>query len=263
MAGHDAFGSGTYSSGTTFSWSHVFAAGSIGAIWVGYKFAAFEDIVATSGVQVGGSNATFQARVTNGGGGNRLELWTHESPGTGSKTVLVTFSGDLGADSGSAAGHSASATGASGWSTATTAGPTTSTTPSVTVPSVGASDMPYAACLVGADITEQDVGLGESSAGGNFLNTQRQAAGGDGVLNWDNPAGDEWMTIGLRAINAAGETITIDKWQGQEEIRRGISLGGAIPSGTIGIRSHFEQREQAIHRAAARERWLRNLRRAA
>lgn len=203
MAAHDASANGTYASGISFTWNHVFAAGGIGLIAVGYKFAAFESI---NGVTVGGNAATFVAGVQNAGGGNRLEFWKYDTPASGSQAIVVTFSGNLGTDSGSAAGVSLSATGASGWSAATTAGPTTSTTASVTVPSVGASDVPYAAVFSGGDPAEQDTAIAEVTSGGNFLNVERQAAGGDGVLNWSIPSGDEWLVIGIRAIDSGGSS---------------------------------------------------------
>lgn len=216
MAAHDTHSNGTYASGTTFTWNHTYAASAIGLVWVGYKFSAFENI---SGVTVGGSAATFVARVSNAGGGNRLELWKHETPTSGSQAIVVTFSGNLGSDGGSAAGISVSATGASGWSTSTSAGPTSSTTPTVTVPSVGASDVPYAAAFTGGDPTQQDTAIVEVTAGGNFLNAERQAAGGDGVLNWSEPSGDEWMVIGARAIDSGGAA------SGQPTIKR----SGGVP----------------------------------
>lgn len=205
QAVHDASATGTYASGTTFTWNHTFAAGAIAGICVGYKFNALEAI---TGVTVGGSAATFVSRVSNAGGGPRVEFWKHESPASGSQAIVVTFDGNLGTDSGAAHGISLSVTGASGWASGTTAGPTSSTTPSVTIGSLGANDMPYACVLAIADPTQQDTAILEATGTGMWLNAQRQATGGDGVLNWTQGTSDEWLVVGSRAIASGGGGAT-------------------------------------------------------
>lgn len=200
MAAHDTQASGNYVSGTTFSWSHTNASGAKNLIWVGYKFNALESI---TGVTVGGSAATFVSGVQNGGGANRLELWKHESPSSGAVTVEVTFNGNLGGDGGKASGVSISSTSLSGFGTGITAGPTSDTTPTITITSLGSSDIPYAGVYLSSDPTEADTICSEIQSD-NFLNVARQSTGGDGVINWTQGAPDEWLCVGARAIDAGG-----------------------------------------------------------
>lgn len=202
MAAHDTQASGQYVSGSDFTWNHTIASGGKILIWVAYKFNALESI---TGVTVGGSAASFVSGVQNGAGGARLEMWKHESPSTGSQAIVVTFNGDLGGDGGKACGVSASATSTSSFAAGTTSGPTVNTTPTVTIGSLGASDIPYAGALTGGDPTEADTIVSETFAdSGLFLNVARQSTGGDGVINWTEGGGDEWMCAGTRAIDSGG-----------------------------------------------------------
>lgn len=80
-------GEGTIST----SHSHTFAAGSIAIICPGMR-APDGTVAAVSSVTVDGSNATLiTAQNEVGTAAMRVEMWYHLSPGTGSKTVAVTY----------------------------------------------------------------------------------------------------------------------------------------------------------------------------
>lgn len=202
MAAHDTQASGTWTSGTSFTWNHTVGSGAdilIGVFW------EFHALSVVTGVTVGGSAATLVSRVSNGAGGGRLEVWKHESPTAGSQAVVVTFD----SAPSEACGASASTTGSSGYAAGITAGPTSSTTPSVTVTSLGASDMPYGFVGTITDPTESDTAVVEVTQAPLFLNVIRQATGGDGVMNWTTGVADEWLAVGVRAIDAGGGAVDI------------------------------------------------------
>lgn len=201
MAAHDSQASQQYVSGQTFTWNHTIASGGKILVWVAFKFNALSSV---TGVTVGGSPAELVSSVQNGSGGARLEMWKHESPGTGSQAVEITFNNDISGDGGKACGASASTTSLSGYASGTTSGPTVNTTPTITIPSLGANDMPYAGALTGGDPTEADTLVVENFGdSGLFLNVSRQSIGGDGVINWTEGGGDEWMVAGTRAIDGS------------------------------------------------------------
>lgn len=221
MAAHDASGSGVWSTGTTFSWSHTIAAGGLLLVWVGFRNHA---LVSVSGVTVAGSAMTFMGSVQNAGGANRLELWKHESPSTGSVTIEVTLS----ASPTNAIGCSASATSTGSFGAAITAGPTSSTTPSVTITSLGGSDLPYGGVMTLGNPTEQDTLVVEATSS-RTVNVERQATGGDGILNWTQGVPDEWLAIGCRAIDGGGGGATgqptMTRWGGVPHVGGRSALG--------------------------------------
>lgn len=194
-AAHDASSSGVWTSGLTITVSHTCASGAVLLVWVGYHFTVFTSI---SGVTYNSSALSFVGQVDNGTN-QRLALYKHESPAAGTHDIVVTVNDTTSLALGVVA---ASATGGSSVSTHTTAGPLSDQSPTVTIPNVGADDLPYAACLSVANPTEQDVFVVEVSPG-EILNLSRQAAGGNGVINWTQGTPDTWICNGARVIGAA------------------------------------------------------------
>ena len=220
----DASSSFAWSSGLTASGNHTCAAGAKLAVWVGYVYVAFTNITAMTynGVSMGAAAAT----VTNGSS-QRLSLYLMESPSSGTNAIQATVNDNT---SLSLACVGVSVLGATSLSAATTAGPTTSTTPGVTVPSVGAADMPFACALTLPNPTSGDTSIVEIRAATDFyLNLARQAIAGDGVFDWtQGGVNDVWAAIGLRAIDAGGGRTTKNTRATEFGMELGRNLWGGL-----------------------------------
>lgn len=218
----DASSSGQFASGLSVTVSHTCASGAMLVVFVGYSFVAFTTV---SGVTYNGVAMTSQGSVTNGSN-QRLMVFTLTNPASGANNIVVSFNDNTSLAMGVIG---VSVTGAGSIADYTAAGPTTSTTPSVTIPSIGAGDMPVAGALTLGNPTDGDTAIVEIFANSNhYVTAGRQAVGGDGVINWTTGASDVWLAAGVRFVDAtAGGRTT----RNTRSFPLGISAGMGFSQG--------------------------------
>lgn len=162
-------------------------------------------ITISSVTGAGGTWTSAGARANNGSACG--QIYKTAAPSSGSQTVTVNFSDTWGSQQvlvAVTASDVDQTTPTADYTSATG----TSTTPSVTVPNVGSSDLILDICMMpggGAETIGADQTLIHNDTTYTTV-VSRQAGTAGGAMSWTNEFSTSWVTVALRLVNAAGGT---------------------------------------------------------